>query len=121
MGGAFDVYLRVISRALDGWAHTGHGSEVQNRIRLEAGDQAGNGRPVGDVHFLDVNFGGFEIRLFPAAVIENTKNIHAEDGIAGGAQPLRPLKANKTRPPRPHNPPPGPKVSFSARSRIGVI
>src|SRR6266481_8593840 len=96
MGGAFDVYFGVVNRTFDRRPNARHGGQMKDGIWLDATDQAGDGRAVGDVDFLDIDFGGFEIGLFPASVIEITEVIDADDGIAGSAKRFGGVRADKS-------------------------
>src|SRR6266850_3756820 len=96
MRGAFDVYFGVVSGTFDRWPDARHGGQMEDGVWLDAADQAGDGRAVGDVDFLDVDFGRFEIGLFPASVIEITEVIDADDCIAGSAKSLRGVRADKS-------------------------
>src|SRR6266850_3104367 len=96
MGGAFDVYFGVVNRTFDRWPDARHGGQVKDGVWLDAADQAGDGRAVGDVDFLDVDIGRFEIGLFPASVIEITEVIDADDGIAGSAESFGGVRADKS-------------------------
>src|SRR6266850_478334 len=96
MRGAFDVYFGVVSGTFDRWPNARHGGQMQDGIWLDAADQAGDGRAVGDVDFLNVDFGRFEIGLFPVSVIEITEVIDAHHGVAESAKRLRGMRADKS-------------------------
>src|SRR5258705_9458694 len=96
MRGAFDVYSGVVTRTFDRGPNPRHGGQMKDGVWLDAADQAGGGRAVGDVHFLNVDFRGLEIGLFPAAVIEITEVIDADDCIAGSAKSLGGVRADKS-------------------------
>src|SRR5256885_2033651 len=96
MRGAFDVYFGIVNGTLDRWPNARHGGQMQDGIWLNAADQAGDGRAVGDVDFLNVDLGSFKIGLFPAAVIEITEVIDAHDGITGSAKRFGGVRADKS-------------------------
>src|SRR6267378_4422031 len=96
MGGAFDVYFGVVNGTFDRWPNARHGGQMQDGVWLYAADQAGDGRAIGDVDLLDVDFGGFEIALFPTAVIEITEVIDADHSIAGSAERFGRMRADKS-------------------------
>ena len=98
MGRTFDIHLGVVRRPLDGGPHARHRRQMDNRVGLDAGDQGGDARSIGDIEFFDAQTvaDALEVHFLPRAIIEIAEVVDPDD-IAPAAE----QRAGSMRPDKP--------------------